>query len=125
MKTDSIDHWNNTPCGSTDIDRSIEQGTLEFFEAVRQSRYEVTDAWMKKHIPFHLGKGKKVLEVGFGMGTDLVTWHLAGAEVHGIDITENHLQLATLNFKTHNLPAHLQIADAANIPYENGFFSLV
>lgn len=123
LKNDLIKQWNTTPCGSTDVDE--QKGTLEFFDAIRRSRYELTDTWMKEKIPFHLGSGKKVLEIGFGMGTDLLTWRLAGAEVFGIDITEEHYRLAELNFKLHDEKAHLQLADAANIPFPSDTFDIV
>lgn len=115
--------WNTTPCGSSDVKEQI--GTLEFFDAVRKSRYEITDTWMKEKIPFYEGKGKKVLEIGFGMGTDLLSWSLEGSEVYGIDITEKHLRLAEMNFKTHNQTADLQLADAANIPFKTSYFDIV
>jgi ubiquinone/menaquinone biosynthesis C-methylase UbiE len=121
----AINQWNATPCGSTDANKNLKKGTLEFFESVRESRYQVTDTWMKKIIPFHLGKGKKVLEIGFGMGTDLLTWCLEGAEVYGIDLTPEHHRLAELNFKVHGQKANLQLADAANIPFPNETFDIV
>lgn len=124
-KAASIKQWNTTPCGSSDINKTLQIGSLEFFAAVRKNRYEITDTWMKEKIPFHLGNGKKVLEVGYGMGTDLLTWCTEGAEVYGIDLTPEHFRLAELNFKTHNQKAHLQIADAANIPFPSGSFDIV
>lgn len=117
--------WNKTPCGSQDVSQSLQLGSYEFFESVRKSRYEITDKWMKKVIPFDTGKGKKVLEIGFGMGTDLLTWKLEGADVYGIDITQEHFRLAKLNFETHKLEADLQIADAANIPFSSDTFDIV
>ncbi len=124
-KKESQKQWNSTPCGSGDISEQYEKGTLEFFDAVRVSRYEVTDNWMKERIPFHLGAGKKVLEIGFGMGTDLVTWQQAGAEVYGIDLTPEHLRLAQLNFTIRGQKANLQLADAADIPFPANFFDIV
>ncbi|MBX7066634.1 MAG: class I SAM-dependent methyltransferase [Parachlamydiales bacterium] len=123
MKSESMKQWNTTPCGSSDVKEAI--GTLDFFDSVRKSRYEVTDTWMKEKIPFHAGAGKKVLEIGFGMGTDLLSWKFEGAEVYGIDITEKHYNLAQSNFKLHNQTAHLQLADAANIPFSAEFFDIV
>lgn len=124
MKNESIKQWNTTPCGSTDI-KSLEKGTLAFFDAVRKSRYEVTDIWMKEKIPFHIGKGKKVLEIGYGMGTDLLSWSLEGAECYGVDITPEHHRLATLNFETHHKTADLRLADAAHIPFDAALFDIV
>lgn len=125
IKQSVIDQWNAAPCGSTDLSCDLEPGTLEFFEAARKSRYENTDPWMKDAIPFHLGRGKKLLEIGYGMGTDLLTWRLEGAEVYGIDITREHYRLAELNFKVHHQTGHLQIADATNIPFPSVTFDLV
>lgn len=125
MKSDLIKQWNTTPCGSSDVSKNLQVGSLAFFDAVSKSRYEVTDPWMKEKIPFHLGNGKKVLEIGYGLGTDLLTWRMEGAEVFGIDLSEEHYRLAELNFKTHNQKAHLQIADAANIPFSSDSFDIV
>jgi len=124
-KSAAVNQWNATPCGSTDAAVNLEKGTLEFFESIRKSRYQITDTWMKKIIPFHAGKEKKVLEIGFGMGTDLMSWAMEGAEVYGIDLTPEHHRLAGLNFKEHGLKANLQIADAANIPFPNETFDIV
>lgn len=123
MKAESIKQWNQTPCGSTDVEEC--KGTLGFFDAVRKSRYENTDVWMKEKIPFSMGKGKKVLEIGFGMGTDLLSWRLEGADVYGIDLTEEHFRLATQNFDLHQQQANLKLADAANIPFPSDFFDIV
>ncbi|MBU6384123.1 MAG: methyltransferase domain-containing protein [Verrucomicrobia bacterium] len=124
LKDHTIQQWNTTPCGSANVEPLLEPGSLEFFDAFRKIQYESTDPWMKELIPFALGKDKKVLEIGFGMGTDLLTWRLEGAEVYGIDLTPEHYRLATLNFKTHNQPAHLQIADAAHIPFPSESFDI-
>lgn len=124
MKENVIEQWNKTPCGSLEVSAALEPGSLAFFDAVRVSRYEITDCWMKEKIPFHAGKGKKLLEIGFGMGTDLLTWCLAGAESYGIDLTPEHHRLAELNFRLHNQTAHLQIADAANIPFPSESFDI-
>ncbi len=115
--------WNANPCGS--LETEFEKGSLAYFQVVRKSRYEITERWMKEKIPFHTGKGKKVLEIGYGMGTDLLTWRLEGAEVYGIDITPEHYRLAQLNFEVHKEKANLQLADAANIPFPNEFFDIV
>lgn len=125
QKNETIKQWSHTPCGSSDISPEIEKGSLDFFDEVRKSRYEVTDRWMMEKIPFHLGKDKKVLEIGYGMGTDLVTWRLNGADVYGIDITNEHHRLATLNFQLRGKKADLRLADAADIPFASNYFDIV
>jgi ubiquinone/menaquinone biosynthesis C-methylase UbiE len=117
--------WNANPCGASDGDGACEKGSLEFFDSVRKSRYEVSDTWMKKKIPFSTGKDKKLLEIGFGMGSDLLTWCESGAEVHGIDITPEHFRLAQANFALHGQKADLKLADASDIPYPSNSFDIV
>ena len=38
--------WNATPCGTGDYLDGLAPESLEWFDAVRKSRYEVTDDWM-------------------------------------------------------------------------------
>ena len=69
--------------------------------------------------------GKRLLEVGVGLGTDLVQFAKAGADVSGIDITQRHLDLAARNFEVRGLHADLRYAAAAAIPFENDSFDVV
>lgn len=124
-KSETTKQWNATPCGSSNVNEDLSKGSFDFFEAVRHSRYQISDTWMKEKIPFSSGKGKKVLEIGYGMGTDLLTWAIEGAEVHGIDLTEEHHRLAELNFKTHGKQANLVLGDAANLPFPSNEFDIV
>jgi ubiquinone/menaquinone biosynthesis C-methylase UbiE len=116
--------WNSTPCGSTAANQT-EYGSIGFFDAVRRSRYEVSDQWMKRVIPFAASKGKCLLEIGHGIGSDLLTFSEAGAEVHGIDITQEHNRLASRNFELHQRPVTLKLCDAAHIDYPDNFFDIV
>jgi ubiquinone/menaquinone biosynthesis C-methylase UbiE len=125
LKKEAQKQWNANPCGSSDAQPEFEKFSLEFFDSVRRSRYEVSDPWMKEKIPFAMGSGKKVLEIGFGMGSDLLSFAEHGAECFGIDITAEHHRLACLNFKLHNKKAELHLADAANIPFAENSFDIV
>ena len=91
--------WSTTPCGTGDYLDGLEYGSLEFFEAVRHSRYNITDPWMTETINFTIARGKKLLEIGYGLGTDLLTFCEGGAEVYGIDMTEEHYRLAQRNIE--------------------------
>lgn len=117
--------WNEQPCGTGAYLDKLEYGSLAFFDEVRRSRYEDTDPWMKRVIPFEIGRGKKLLEIGYGIGSDLLTFAEHGAEVHGIDITEEHHRLASQNFKLHGRKADLKIEDAAAINFPSGSFDIV
>ncbi len=117
--------WNRTPCGSTDAPENIEPETLAWFDAIRHSRYEITDRWMRRCIDFDSARGQRVLEIGFGLGSDLLSWAEGGAEVHGIDVTAEHLRLAQLNFALHGREAHLQLCPAGDIACASEFFDVV
>ena len=118
-------HWNRTPCGSGRYLDEYEPGTLDFFDAVRRSRYQVTDRWIPRTVDFASARGGRVLEIGFGMGSDLLSWAEGGAEVHGIDVTEEHLRLARLNFELHGRKADLKFGDAAMIAFPDNHFDVV
>ena len=124
-KQETRKQWNANPCGLVHADKTIEKYTLEFFDSVANARYQRTDSWIKEKIPFASGSGKKVLEIGFGVGSDLVSWRKHGAECYGIDITPEHYRLATLNFALRKEPVHLQLADASEIPFPANFFDIV
>ena len=117
--------WNRNPCGSGSYLDGLEYGSLAYFDEVRRSRYEVTDQWMKKVIDFEMARGKRLLEVGYGMGSDLLTFAEAGAEVYGIDITEEHYRLASRNFALHNRHAHLKLCTCADIDFPSSYFDVV
>jgi ubiquinone/menaquinone biosynthesis C-methylase UbiE len=90
-----------------------------------QKRYEVIDHLMKRIIPFEIGKGKKLLEIGYGIGTDLLLFCEAEAEVDGIDITEEHYRLAKRNFVLHGRECNLKLCDSGNIEFPTDYFDIV
>jgi ubiquinone/menaquinone biosynthesis C-methylase UbiE len=118
----AIQQWNNRPCGALD---GSNEDTLAYFEAVERERYEHYAPWMREFVNFGQYAGKKILEVGVGQGTDLVQFAKQGADVHGIDITRRHLELAARNFEVRGMRANLQYAAAAAIPFETDSFDVV
>lgn len=117
--------WNRTPCGSGRYLDEYEPETIDYFDAVRRSRYQVTDTWIPQTIDFGGARGGRVLEIGIGMGSDLLSWAEGGAEAHGIDITEEHLRLSRLNFALHGRSADLKLCDAAKIEFPDAHFDVV
>ncbi len=117
--------WNRTPCGTGDYLVGLEPESLEWFDAVRRSRYDITDDWMPRTIDFSVAEGKKLLEIGHGMGSDLLEFCEYGAEVYGIDITEEHHRLTKKNFALHDKECTLKLCDAANIDFPSNTFDVV
>ena len=124
-KLEARKQWSIHPCGTGKHTDGIEYGSLEFFDVISHYRYEVTDQWMKRIIDFGISKGKRLLEIGHGIGTDLLRFCEGGAEVYGIDITEEHHKLAKLNFALHSKTGVLKLCDAADIDFPSNYFDFI
>ena len=124
-KLEAQKQWSIHPCGTGKHTDGIEYGSLEFFDVISHSRYEVTDRWMKKIIDFGISKGKRLLEIGHGIGTDLLSFCEGGAEVYGIDFTEEHHRLAKRNLALHGKTGVLKLCDAADIDFPSNYFDYV
>lgn len=114
--------WNESPCGIWTA--SSEKGTREYFEELTSARYE-----LERYIPgfaeFERWKDKKVLEVGFGQGTDMYSFVKAGAAYTGIELTEAGFDLARRRLELLGMKADLRIGDAEKLPFDDDAFDLV
>jgi ubiquinone/menaquinone biosynthesis C-methylase UbiE len=83
--------WNARPCNIRHSDKEV--GTREYFNEVERRKYLV-----EPHIPFfaEFGRwnGKKVLEIGCGIGTDTINFARHGANVVAVDLSDASLELA-------------------------------
>ncbi len=123
-KQQAVLQWQNDPCGLLD-ELTDKTATVDFFEAIDRNRYDEHAPWLREAAGFDGFTGRKVLEVGFGMGTDLFQIARSGAEVHGVDLVPKHLEIATKRFEVFGIPAELQIADAENLPFDDNSFDSV
>lgn len=123
-KQEAIKQWTEDPCGMSRV-RDFEPESKEFYERIDESRYGQYAPWMKSTLVFHNYPGKKVLEVGFGMGTDLFQFALAGSDVTGIDLSPAHLDIAKKRFSLYGKDADLRLGDAEKIPFSDATFDVV
>lgn len=99
-------------------------GTPGFFADLDQYHFEKLHH-LPRLVAFDGFRGRQVLEVGCGAGTDLVRFARGGAVVTGVDIAPSAIELAKQNFSQQGLPATLQVADGERLPFGDGRFDLV
>ena len=99
-------------------------GSPGFFADLDQYHFEKLHHLIRL-IPFDACRGKHVLDVGCGAGTDLVRFARAGAIVTGVDISPSAVALARQNFAQQGLEADLREADGERLPFTDGAFDFV
>ena len=99
-------------------------GSRAFFADLDQYHFEKLHHLLRL-VDFDGYRGKRVLDVGCGAGTDLVRFAKGGALVSGVDISPSAVALARQNFSQQNLEADLREADGEHLPYADGTFDLV
>jgi SAM-dependent methyltransferase len=117
--------WNNLACGAPADGNGPAIGTAAFFDEMARRRYVVHEPWVPSALDFPSMRGKRVLEIGHGMGCDLAHAAMAGAIVHGVDITQNHHDIAKNHFAAKGLTADLRLAAAGNLPFETASMDVV
>jgi 2-polyprenyl-3-methyl-5-hydroxy-6-metoxy-1,4-benzoquinol methylase len=113
------DYWDRRPCNLRHGTAPV--GTREYFDQVEARKYRV-----EPHIPgfaqFERWKGKKVLEVGCGLGTDSINFARAGADLTVVELSQASLDLCKKRFEVFGLAARFHLADAeelsATVPVE-------
>ena len=105
-------YWDEQPC-DTPAGKPFLEGSFEFFENIEENRYR-DQAFIHSFVQFTRWHGKRVLEVGCGCGTDLLQFARAGAEVYGIDLSQNSVELTKRRLSLYRLQAKVAQGDAEN-----------
>lgn len=123
LKSDVKAFWDSSPCGT--YLSEYEEGTKEFFDDLERLRYSREHYnygyWLKLLNPENW-VGKMVLEVGCGVGTDIIQMAKNGAISHGIDLSETAIDLAKKRFNLYNLNGDLRVSDAESLPFPDNYF---
>ena len=84
-------YWDERPCNIRHSAKPV--GSREYFDEVETRKY-----FVEPHIPgfaeFERWRGKRVLEVGCGIGTDSINFARAGAELTAVDLSSESLRIA-------------------------------
>jgi ubiquinone/menaquinone biosynthesis C-methylase UbiE len=97
----------------------------EFFLDLEKKRYQKYYRYLKSVVEFDKFSGKKVIEIGCGIGTDLIQFARSGAIVTGIDLTDEAITITKKRFEFAELNAELMTADAENLPFGDNTFDCV
>lgn len=105
-------YWNRRPCNIRHSQKPV--GTREYFDEVERRKY-----FVEPHIPrfaqFERWRGKKVLEIGCGIGTDAVNFAKVGAELTTVDYSDKSLELCRKRFDVYGLGAAFCCANAEEL----------
>jgi len=95
-------YWDRRPCNLKHSASPV--GTIKYFDEVEERKY-----FVEPHIPlfaqFDRWKGKKVLELGCGIGTDSINFVKAGADLTIVELSKESLNLCKKRFDAYGLRA--------------------
>jgi glycosyltransferase involved in cell wall biosynthesis/ubiquinone/menaquinone biosynthesis C-methylase UbiE len=116
--------WDNDPAGSHYV-KGAEPHTLAWFLEAEAYRYEQYAPWMAETMEFARHSGERLLEIGGGMGTDLVQFARHGSITTDLDLSSGHLELARENFQLRGLTGQFVLHDAERLPFDDDTFDVV
>lgn len=114
--------WDDAACGEIYAKGG---GLRERLERQAKSRYEL-EPFIFEFARFSEGRGKDVLEIGTGMGADHLEWAKSNPRsLTGIDLTARAVDFTRDRLKHYGLNSDLRVADAEQLPFNDGSFDIV
>ena len=99
-------------------------GTKGFFKELDAYRFEKLD-YLPRVVDFNGYRNKKVLEIGCGVGIDLVRFARNEAKVTGVDLSSIAIELAKKNFAQNGVKGDLRVMDGEHLDFPDNSFDMV
>jgi len=103
------DYWNRRPCNVRHSPQPV--GSRAYFDQVQQRKY-----FVEPHIPgfaqFRRWSGRRVLEIGCGIGTDTISFARHGASVTAVDLSAASLAIARRRAEVYGLQDRIRFVEA-------------
>jgi SAM-dependent methyltransferase len=116
-------YWNHRIHDLEMTDQPV--GTLAFFDDLDEYRFDKL-RYLPQLVDFSAYRGQRLLEVGCGIGTDLVRFARGGARVTGVDLAGTAIDLARQNFALHGLAAEeLRVGNGEALSDADATFDVV
>ena len=115
------DFWNAASCGEN---LYLHGETRESYQDQSRQRYAL-EPYIIPFADFAGSRGKRVLEIGVGLGADHQRFAENGADLYGIDLTDRSVEHTGRRLAALRLVSKLGVGDAERLGFLDGFFDIV
>lgn len=115
------DFWNDAACGE---ELYLESTDRAGYLRQAEKRYEL-EPYIADFAKFSDTRGKRVLEIGVGLGADHQQFAESGAELYGIDLTARAVEHTFRRLHLFGIPTRLAVGDAEHLDFGDDSFDVV
>lgn len=123
-KVEARKQWDTDPCGAVTA-APVAPESAAWYESVRGHRYGAYAPWLPAVMDAGRWRGADVLEIGVGLGSDHLSFAAAGARMHALDLSAEHLRHTRRHLAFHGLRTEARLGDAERNPWPDESFDLV
>jgi ubiquinone/menaquinone biosynthesis C-methylase UbiE len=115
------DFWDEASCGEA---LYLDAANRESYARQARIRYEL-EPYIEEFADFAAAKGKRVLEIGVGLGADHQRFAEAGADLTGIDLTPRAVEHTSRRLAAFGHRSDVRVMDAENLEFPDATFDVV